>query len=111
MISNNGLSLSTVILPGLFCIITMKETANYETGKLSKRSDRKTPPVRGMRRNRRGFQHGHPHFEAMHGESTETPDSHVWMPRLGMADFSRVVQETSGGLLTVPDADGRPGNS
>jgi len=28
-----------------------------------------------------------------------------------MDDFPRVVQETSGGLLTVPNADGRSGSS
>lgn len=35
----------------------------------------------------------------------------VWMSRLHMDDYSRVVQETAGGLLTVPDADGVCGNA
>jgi len=89
----------------------MKETANDETSKRSKLSDRKTSPFGGVRRKRRGFQQGHSYLQPTHGGAIEMPHSHVWMPRLGMGDFSRVVQETPGGLLTVPDADGRPGNN
>ena len=108
VISNHGLSLPIVILPGLFCMITMKETANNETSKLSNRN---TSPVGIMCKHRRGFQQSHPYFETTHAETTETRPSSVKMPRLDMDDFSRVVQETSGGLLTVPDADGISGSS
>ena len=64
-----------------------------------------------MCKSSRGFQQGHPYFESTHDETTETQHSSVWMPRLDREDFSRVVQETSGGLFTVPDADGISGGS
>ena len=110
-ILNHGLSLPIVILPGLLCTITMKETANNENNETSKVSNRKTSPVGRMCKSSRGFQQGHPYFESTHDETTETQHSSVWMPRLDREDFSRVVQETSGGLLTVPDADGISGGS
>ena len=89
-------------------MITMKETANNETSKLSNRN---TSPVGRMCKHRRGFQQTHPYFKTTHAETTETRPSSVWMPRLDMDDFSRVVQETTGVLLTVPDADGISGSS
>ena len=59
----------------------------------------------------RKYRRGHPYFESINGETTETRSSPVWMPRLDMDDFLRVVPETSGRVLTLPDADGRSSSS
>lgn len=53
---------------------------------------------------------GHPYHEPCEAEIPETLAG-IWLPRLDQDDFSRVVQVTPAGLLTVSDSEGRPGSS
>ena len=124
MISNNGLSLSTVILPGLPYIVTKMEATVIENSesKIQSESEGKSkckPPPGGIKKVG-GF---HSYCGSRNATTSETrqTNSSVWLRRLDMDVCSRVVHVTPGGLLTVhvtpgglltvPDADGVCGNS
>ena len=79
---------------------------NDAKGKRSKR----IPPFCGIKTKVGGFRKGHQCHTASETEKTETTAG-VWLPRLDQDSFARVVQVTAGGLLTVPDSEGRPGST
>ena len=57
-----------------------------------------------------GFRKGYQCHTASETEMPETTAG-VWLPRLDQDSFAQVVQVTAGGLLTVPDSEGQPGNT
>ena len=75
------------------------------------KSKRKPPPV-GIKKVRR-FKRGHPYWGLQNAATSETRQTNhsMWLPRLNMDEYLRVVHVTPGGLLTVPNADGICGNS
>ena len=53
-----------------------------------------------------GFQKGH----TVHTSKKDVADNSttsMWMPRLTQAEFTRVAKVTPGGLIEVPDAEGK----
>ena len=57
-----------------------------------------------------GFQKGHTvHTSKKDVADNSTPS--MWMPRLTQAEFTRVAKVTSGGLIEVPDAEGKSGGA
>ena len=57
-----------------------------------------------------GFQKGHTvHTSKKDVADNSTPS--MWMPRLTQAEFTRVAKVTPGGLIEVPDAEGKSGGA
>ena len=57
-----------------------------------------------------GFQKGHNvHTSKKDVADNSTPS--MWMPRLTQAEFTRVAKVTPGGLIEVPDAEGKSGGA
>ena len=57
-----------------------------------------------------GFQKGHTvHTSKKDVADNSTPS--MWMPRLTEAEFTRVAKVTPGGLIEVPDAEGKSGGA
>ena len=57
-----------------------------------------------------GFQKGH----TVHTSKKDVADNStrsMWMPRLTQAEFTRVAKVTPGGLIEVPDAEGKSGGA
>ena len=83
---------------------------------------KRQPPPGGIKKVRR-FKRGHPYWGPQNAAISETRQTNrsMWLRRLNMDEYSRVVHVTPGGLLTVhvtpgglltlPDADGVCGNS
>ena len=88
----------------------MEETVNENS---ERGSESKCKPPAGGIKNVRGFKRGHAYLESRNAATSETREknSGVWLRRLNMDEYSRVVHVTPGGLLTVTDADGICGNS
>ena len=88
----------------------MEETVNENS---ERGSESKCKPPAGEIKNVRGFKCGHAYLKSRNAATSETREknSGVWLRRLNMDEYSRVVHVTPGGLLTVPDADGICGNS
>ena len=89
----------------------MEQRVNYNS---ERGSESKCKPPAGGIKNVRGFKRGHLYLESRNAatsETSQTKNSGVWLRRLNMDEYSRVVYVTPGGLLTVPDADGICRNS
>ena len=57
-----------------------------------------------------GYQKGHTvHTSKKDVADNSTPS--MWMPRLTQAEFTRVAKVTQGGLIEVPDAEGKSGGA
>ena len=70
------------------------------------------PPPGGIKKVG-GFKCGHSYCGSRNATASETrqTNSSMWLRRLNMDEYSRVVHVTPDGLLTVPDADGISGHS
>ena len=86
-----------------FCKMEATEIGN--SNRKSEKESKRKPTADGIK-NVRGFKFGHPCLKSRH-----TRNSGVWLPRVNMGDYSRVVHVTAGGLLAVPDVDDTRGNS
>ena len=72
------------------------------------------PPLKPKNYRKRGFRKGHAGYVTrMHSRAVQEggESSATWMPRLTEAEFERVAKVTPGGLIKIPDAEGRCGEA
>ena len=72
------------------------------------------PPLKPKNVRKRGFRKGHVGYVTWMRSRTvqEGGESLVtWMPRLTEVEFERVAKVTPGGLIEIPDAEGRCGEA
>ena len=73
---------------------------------VSRKSEEKCPPAGGIKMKISGFKTGHCYHKPSDAAIQQEPSgvsSGVWLPRLSLDDFDRVVQTTPSGLLAVSD--------
>ena len=92
--------------------VTVIENSESKIKSESEVKSKRKPPPGGIKTVRR-FKRGHPYWGPQNAATSETRQTNrsMWLRRLNMDEYSRVVHVTPGGLLTVPDADGVCGNS
>ena len=72
------------------------------------------PPLKPKNDRKRGFRKGHVGYVTMMRSRTVQEDGEslvTWMPRLTEVEFERVAKVTPGGLIEIPDAEGRCGEA
>ena len=72
------------------------------------------PPLKHKNDRKRGFRKGHAgHVTRMHSRAVQEGGESLatWMPRLTEVEFERVAKVTPGGLIEIPDAEGRCGEA
>ena len=99
------LSLSLVILLGFTWDFKMEETT-HDSSSSSRKSEEKCPPAGGNKMKIGGFK-DRPllpqNIRCSNPTRTQWVSSGVWLQRLSLDDFDRVVQTTPSGLLAVSD--------
>ena len=85
---------------------TLIENSECKIKSESEVKSKRNPPPGGIKKVRR-FKRGHPYWGPQNAATPETRETNrsVWLRRVNMNEYSRVVHVTPGGLLTVPDAD------
>ena len=84
---------------------------------MSNASGNVQPRVKPKNYRKRGFRKGHAgyvtrmHSRAVQESESERESLATWMPRLTEVEFERVANVTSGGLIEIPDAEGRCGEA
>ena len=75
----------------------MEETTHDSSSSSSRKSEEKCPPAGGIKMKIGGFKTGHCYHKPSDAAIQHEPSgvsSRVWLPRLSLDDFDRVVQTT-----------------